>query len=211
MKTILHCLSFSSPRASALPFSALSMIGANTTPQIGADFNAEQGPQAQTPRENFTLSNVCELPIGHGHNIGHDWNRITDGFLGGWHFSNILTDRTGLPLNVTLPGSGTNPANNQTYKFLSLNGGTLRPKSAALTGIKPDGCQLTSVQLGLIGLCFRYGRYSRVLRKSPTKCRRHSAVAAWFCVVSQRTDGGQAESTSARRAPRGRMETMGPA
>jgi hypothetical protein len=101
--------------------------GANTTPQIAADFNAEQGPQAQTPRQNFTLSNVYELPIGRGHNFGRDWNRLTDGFLGGWHIANILTDRTGLPLNVTLSSSGTNPANNQTYKFLSLNGGTLRP------------------------------------------------------------------------------------
>jgi len=114
--------------------------GANTTPQIGADFNLEQGPQAQTPRQNFTLSNVYELPIGHGHNFGHDWNRITDGFLGGWHLSNILTDRTGLPLNVTLSSSGTNPATNQTYKFLNLNGGTLRPNLIGnpQTGISPE-------------------------------------------------------------------------
>ena len=114
--------------------------GANTTPQIGADFNAEQGPQAQTPRQNFTLSNVYELPIGRGHKFGHDWNRLTDGFLGGWHFANILTDRTGLPLNVTLSSSGTNPANNQTYKFLSLNGGTLRPNLIGnpQTGISPE-------------------------------------------------------------------------
>jgi hypothetical protein len=114
--------------------------GANTTPQISNDFNAEQGPQAQTPRQNFTFSNIYELPFGRGRQFGSHWNRLTDGFLGGWHLANILTIRTGLPLNVTLTSSGVNPANNQSYKFLSLNGGTLRPNLIGdpQTGISPE-------------------------------------------------------------------------
>lgn len=114
--------------------------GANTTPQISNEFWLENGPQAQTPRQNFTLSNVYALPFGRGHNIGKNWSRVADGFFGGWHLSNILTDRTGLPLNVTLASSGVNPANNQSYKFLSTNGGTLRPNRVGnpQSGISPE-------------------------------------------------------------------------
>ncbi len=115
--------------------------GANTTPQIGNDFAAEQGPQAQTPRhQNFTFSNIYELPVGRGRRFGANWNRVADGFLGGWHIANILTLHSGLPLNVTLTSSGVNPANNQSYKFLNLNGGTLRPNLVGnpQTGISPE-------------------------------------------------------------------------
>jgi len=113
--------------------------GANTQPQIGNDFAAERGPQAQTPRQRFTFSNVYELPFGRGHHFGSSWNRVTDGFLGGWHLSNILTIHTGVPLNVTLTSTGVNPANNQSYKFMSLNGGTLRPNRIGnpQTGVSP--------------------------------------------------------------------------
>jgi hypothetical protein len=114
--------------------------GANTTPQIGADFNAERGPQAQTPRQRFTFANVYDLPFGRGRHFGSNWNRVTDGFLGGWHLANILTVHAGLPLNVTLSSTGVNPANNQNYKFFSLNGGTLRPNRIGNpeTGISPE-------------------------------------------------------------------------
>jgi hypothetical protein len=115
--------------------------GANTQPQISNDFNIEQGPQAQTPRhQNFTFSNIYELPFGRGRRFGSNWNRAVDGFLGGWHLANILTLHNGLPLNVTLSSSGTNPATNQTYKFYSLNGGTLRPNLIGNpeTGISPE-------------------------------------------------------------------------
>ena len=114
--------------------------GANTTPQIANDFALEQGPQAQTPRQNFTFANTYELPFGHGRRFGSNWNRATDYVLGGWRLANILTIHTGLPLNVTLASSGVNPANGQSYKFLNLNGGTLRPNLVGnpQTGISPE-------------------------------------------------------------------------
>jgi hypothetical protein len=114
--------------------------GANTQPQFRNDFAAEQGPQAQTPRHNFTLSDVYELPVGHGRRFGSNWNRVVDGFLGGWQISNIMTIRTGLPLNVTLAATGINPATNQQYKFYNMNGGTLRPDlvGSPNTGISPE-------------------------------------------------------------------------
>jgi hypothetical protein len=114
--------------------------GANTSPQISNDFAAENGPQAQTPRRNFTFANTYELPFGRGRRFGSNWNRGTDYVLGGWRLANILTVHTGLPLNVTLSSSGVNPANNQNYKFLNLNGGTLRPNRVGnpQTGISPE-------------------------------------------------------------------------
>jgi hypothetical protein len=114
--------------------------GANTTPQIGSNFDQERGPQAQTPRQNLTFSNIYELPFGRGHHFGSGWNRAVDGLFGGWRLSNILTVRTGLPLNVTLASTGVNPANNQNYKFFGLNGGTLRPNRVgeANSGVSPE-------------------------------------------------------------------------
>lgn len=114
--------------------------GSNIDPQIGSDFSAEQGPQAQTPRQNFVWSNVYALPFGRGQRFGSNWNRAVDGFLGGWHIANIMTLRTGLPLNVTLASSGTNPATGKTYSFYNLNGGTLYPNVIGNpnTGISPE-------------------------------------------------------------------------
>lgn len=114
--------------------------GANTTPQIGSDFSLEQGPQAQTPRQNFVWSNIYQLPFGRGQRWGNNWNKVVDGFLGGWHVANIMTVRTGLPLNVTLASSGVNPATGQNYSFYNMNGGTLRPNLVGnpSTGISPE-------------------------------------------------------------------------
>jgi hypothetical protein len=114
--------------------------GANTTPQIAANFDLEQGPQAQTPRQNLVFSNVYDLPFGRSRRFGSHWNRALDNVIGGWRLSNIMTWRTGLPLNVTLSASGVNPANNQTYKFYSLNGGALRPNLIGNpeSGISPE-------------------------------------------------------------------------
>jgi hypothetical protein len=80
------------------------------------------------------------LPVGRGRRFGSNWNRVTNAILGGWHIANILTLRTGLPLNVTLASTGTNPATGQSYKFLNLNGGTLRPNLVGdpQTGISPE-------------------------------------------------------------------------
>jgi Carboxypeptidase regulatory-like domain len=114
--------------------------GAGSSPQFRNNFAAENGPQSQTPRHNFTLSDVYELPVGRGRRFGSNWNRVVDGFLGGWQVSNIMTIRTGLPLNVTLAATGINPATNQQYKFLNMNGGSLRPDLVGNpnTGISPE-------------------------------------------------------------------------
>ncbi len=114
--------------------------GNGNQPQIADDFAANKGPQAQTPRQNLTWANTYELPFGRGRQFGSSWNRATDFALGGWRVANILTTRTGLPLDVTLSSSGVNPANNQSYKFYSNNGGTLYPDLVGdpQSGISPE-------------------------------------------------------------------------
>jgi Carboxypeptidase regulatory-like domain len=113
--------------------------GANSSPQYLDNFAAEVGPQSQTARQRFTLSNVYELPFGRSRRFGANWSRLADAFLGGWQISNILTTRVGLPINVSLASSGVNPATNQNYSFLNRNGGGLRPNRVGdpNTGISP--------------------------------------------------------------------------
>lgn len=122
--------------------SAIDQAGsydAGTQPQLLDNLAAESGPQSQTARHRLTWTNVYTLPFGRGHNIGNNWNRVADGLLGGWQISNIVTARTGLPLNVTLSSTGIDPLNNRNYTFLNRNGGGLRPDRVgeANTGIDP--------------------------------------------------------------------------
>jgi hypothetical protein len=112
---------------------------AGTQPQYLDNLATERGPQSQTARQRFTWTNVYALPIGRGHAFGNGWNRMTDAVFGGWQISNILSTRTGLPINVTLAGTGIDPATNKNYTFLGRNGGGLRPNrvGTANTGIDP--------------------------------------------------------------------------
>ena len=122
--------------------SAIDQAGsydAGTQPQYLDNLDAERGPNSQIARQRFTWTNVYVLPIGRGHTIGGNWNRLTDGLLGGWQISNILTMRTGLPINVTLSGTGVDPSTNRNYTFLNRNGGGLRPNRVGSpnSGIDP--------------------------------------------------------------------------
>jgi hypothetical protein len=77
--------------------------------------------------------------LGKGRKLGSNWNRVADGFLGGWQLSHIVSMRTGLPINVTLNATGVNPATGANYTFLNRNGGGLRPNRIGdtNTGIDP--------------------------------------------------------------------------
>ncbi|MGE3274918.1 MAG: TonB-dependent receptor [Vicinamibacterales bacterium] len=88
---------------------------------------SERGPNGQIPRHRFTLSEVWQLPIGRGRAIGGDMSPLADALIGGWQMSTIWTLRTGLPVNVSLASSGTDPNTGLRYSFLNRNGGSLRP------------------------------------------------------------------------------------
>ena len=97
---------------------------------------AGRTPQTQTARHRLTVTEVWQLPIGHGHAIGGEMSRALDAIVGGWQMSSITSWRTGLPAIVTMLATGTDPATGRTYTFLSRNGGTLLPN---LTGVDPNG------------------------------------------------------------------------
>jgi hypothetical protein len=118
--------------------------GAGSSPQYLDDFRSERGPQSQTARQRATISTIYNLPFGRGRNVGASWNRVTDAILGGWQISGIIGTRTGLPVNVSLNSSSTDPATRQSYRFFSRNGGGLRPNliGEPNTGIDPKDDRL---------------------------------------------------------------------
>jgi outer membrane receptor protein involved in Fe transport len=108
-------------------FSETGGFAAGNAPQIGGDWRSEWAPDSQTPRHRLSVANIYQLPIGRDRAIGSDWSGVTDFFLGGWQISALITWQTGIPVNVSLAANGVNPATGQSYRFLSRNGGTLRP------------------------------------------------------------------------------------
>jgi hypothetical protein len=48
---------------------------------------------------------VYDLPFGRGRRFGHDWNRPTDFFLGGWELSGIYRWTSGFPFSVDAGGT----------------------------------------------------------------------------------------------------------
>jgi hypothetical protein len=127
--------------------SALDEAGAwsaGSSPQYLDDFRGDRGPQTQTARHRFTLSSIYDLPVGRGRRFGSQWNRAVDAVLGGWQLSGILGTRTGLPVNVSLNGTSTDPVTKQSYRFFSRNGGGLRPNRIGdpNTGVSPKDDRL---------------------------------------------------------------------
>jgi hypothetical protein len=102
---------------------------------------ADRGRNTQTARHRLTLTQVWELPIGRGRPIGSGMSPVLDAIVGGWQVSSITSIRTGLPVSVSLAGSGTDPATGQSYSFLNRNGGSIRPNS---TGSDPNRHSSTS-------------------------------------------------------------------
>ncbi len=67
-------------------------------------------------------------------------NRVLDSIIGGWQSQVIFTAKSGLPLNVTLARTGTDPFTGRAYSYLASSGGDqLRPDAIGdpLTGIDP--------------------------------------------------------------------------
>jgi hypothetical protein len=112
---------------------------AGSTAQTRDDFRSERGPQAQTPRHRMTLSGIYQLPFGSGRRFGRGLPPAAQFLLGGWQLSHIVTFRTGLPVNVSLPSSGVDPNTGLRFSFLGRNGGSLRPDRVGEpnTGIDP--------------------------------------------------------------------------
>ncbi|HJZ96816.1 MAG TPA: TonB-dependent receptor [Candidatus Solibacter sp.] len=114
--------------------------GAGSSPQYRDDFRSDRGPQAQTARHRATLSSIYDLPLGRGRRFGAKWSRPVDAVIGGWQLAGIVGARAGLPINIGLNGTATNPRTKASYRFFSRNGGGLRPDRVGdpNTGINPE-------------------------------------------------------------------------
>jgi hypothetical protein len=103
---------------------------------LAALLRADRGPNAQTAHHRLTFTEVWQLPIGRGRAIGSNMGGLMDAVVGGWQLSSITSWRTGMPVNVSLTRTGTDPATGLAYSFFDRNGGSLRPN---LTGVDPNG------------------------------------------------------------------------
>ncbi len=97
---------------------------------------ADRGPNTQTARHRLTLTQVWQIPVGRDRAFGGSMGRALDAVVGGWQVSSITSVRTGLPINVSLSRTGTDPVTGLAYSFFDRNGGSLRPNA---TGINPNG------------------------------------------------------------------------
>jgi hypothetical protein len=61
------------------------------------NYKADYGPASFDRRHQLSISNVWQLPFGHGQRFGANVNRVTDLVAGGWEFSGITTATSGAP------------------------------------------------------------------------------------------------------------------
>jgi hypothetical protein len=89
-------------------YSKAIALGDTAAVQDQQDWMADKALSSLDMRQHFVGSAVYQLPFGQGRQFGANWNRFTNGFLGGWAFAPIFTVSTGMPLNITVNG---NPSN----------------------------------------------------------------------------------------------------
>ena len=89
-------------------YSKAIALGDTAAVQDQQDWMADKALSSLNMTQHFVGSAVYQLPFGQGRQFGANWNRITNGFLGGWSFAPIFTVSTGMPLNITVNG---NPSN----------------------------------------------------------------------------------------------------
>ena len=85
---------------------------ATTTPYFSQIINVynpkgNRGPSDYDVRHSVTINAIDALPFGRGKLIGHDANRLTDFFIGGWNLTGLTHWTSGLPFS-TIDGLGWN-------------------------------------------------------------------------------------------------------
>lgn len=83
--------------------------GSDSQPQVKDCFSCERGPMRQVPRHRFSFAGIYDLPVGRGRTFGNDMGRAADALLGGWQLSSIISWRSGLPLDISMDPTGTDP------------------------------------------------------------------------------------------------------
>jgi hypothetical protein len=76
-----------------------------SSPQDFLNLNLDRGLADQDTRGRFVLSGVYELPFGRGRKMANNINKAADAVVGGWQLNAVVTIQSGLPFNLTDPGS----------------------------------------------------------------------------------------------------------
>jgi hypothetical protein len=95
----------------------------------------------QLTRHRLSVSSIARIPVGRGQKFGNTMNPVLDAIIGGWQSQMVFTAKSGLPINVTLARTGTNPYTGASYSYLANSGGgELRPDLVGdpLTGNDPS-------------------------------------------------------------------------
>ena len=82
----------------------------------------------------------CQAPVRPRREVRQRHERLLDAIVGGWQSQAVFTAKSGLPINVTLARTGTDPYTGRSYAYLaSSGGGELRPDLVGdpLTGNDP--------------------------------------------------------------------------
>ncbi len=83
---------------------------------------------------------IYQMPFGRGQHFGHDVNRVTDAFIGGWQLTGLVRWTTGFP--VSIQNGSTWPTNWQ------LGGGAIQSGAVATgTTVDPPGTQPGSISI----------------------------------------------------------------
>lgn len=104
-------------------YSNIANLGGSAGIQNIYNLKAERSISANNIAQILSIAAVYSLPFGHGQEWGAHWNRVTNGFLGGWQLNTIISAQSGDPLSINTVN--TSHANN--------NG--LRPN---ITGVSPN-------------------------------------------------------------------------
>jgi len=86
----------------------MSENGADSVYTIPTPFAPEGYNRGLSPfnHANILSANVIwDIPIGRGHAIGGNWNRLTNALIGGWELSGIYLYSSGDPLTFGVPGA----------------------------------------------------------------------------------------------------------
>jgi hypothetical protein len=89
-------------------YSKTMSLGDASGVQNPQDWREDYALSSQDMRQHFVGSAIYALPFGHGRTWGANWNRVVDGFLGGWSGGPILTVDSGMPVNLSVVGDPSN-------------------------------------------------------------------------------------------------------
>jgi hypothetical protein len=69
---------------------------------------ADYGPSNFNIGQRFTVSVVYQIPVGRGRAFLGNANRVTDGVIGGWQLTSIVTAQSGPPFSLSLASATAN-------------------------------------------------------------------------------------------------------